>query len=55
MLVPSAAVVKQFVQANLHKLLARVGAALDNILERFCIGTDMLSADRLRQLRMTEK
>ena len=25
------------------------------ILERFCIGTDMLSAYRLRQHRMTEK
>ena len=28
MLVPSGAVVKQFVQTSLHKLLARVGAAL---------------------------
>ena len=28
MLVPSAAIVKQFVQTSLHKLLARVGAAL---------------------------
>ena len=28
MLVPSAAVVKQYVQTSLHKLLARVGAAL---------------------------
>ena len=32
---------------------------LGKILERFCIGTDMLSgsvsADRLRQHRMTEK
>ena len=28
MLVPSAAVVKQFVQSSLHKLLARVRAAL---------------------------
>ena len=28
---------------------------LGTILERFCIGTDMLSADRLRQHRMTEK
>ena len=30
MLVPSGAVVKQFVQTNLHKLLARVGAALES-------------------------
>ena len=29
MLVPSGAVVKQFVQTSLHKLLARVGAALN--------------------------
>ena len=29
MLVPSAAVAKQFVQTSLHKLLARVGAALN--------------------------
>ena len=28
---------------------------LGKILERFCIGTDMLSADRFRQHRMTEK
>ena len=32
MLVPSAAVVKQFVQTSLHKLLARVGAALDDVM-----------------------
>ena len=29
MLVPSGAVVKQFVQTSLHKLLARVGAAYE--------------------------
>ena len=28
---------------------------LDNILERICINTDMLSADRLRQHWLTEK
>ena len=28
---------------------------LGKILERFCIGTDMLLADRLRQHRMTGK
>ena len=35
MLVPSGAVVKQFVQTSLHKLLARVGAALGEELIDF--------------------
>ena len=34
MLVPSAAVVKQFVQISLHKLLERVGSALESEMQK---------------------
>ena len=49
MLVPFAAVVKQFVQTSLHKLLARVGAALLKALLHGainCINTQLKSTKR---------
>ena len=40
---------------NVFFVIIIIIIVLGKILEQFCIGTDMLSADRLHQHRMTEK